>query len=162
MRGRKPKPPALKIIEGNRGKRPIPEVVEPRRTDKPPKCPSWLNDEARKEWRRIVPELHELGLLSVLDVAALAAYCQSYARYAEAEAFLTEHGATEQRVGKFDTMTVLRAEVYLSKIQLSFIRQLCSEFGLSPSSRARMILPKEKEEDPFDAFVEEGRRRAGG
>lgn len=161
MRGRKPKPPALRIIEGNRGKRPIPEVIEPRKSDRPPKCPAWLAPEAKKEWRRIVAKLHEIGLLSDLDTAPLAAYCQSYARYIEAEEFISENGSTETRTGKYGIAKVLRAEVYMSKIHLSFIRQLVSEFGLSPSARARMVLPQEKDEDPFDAFLDEGQRRSG-
>lgn len=46
-----------------------------------PGCPRHLLPEARKEWRRITPELHHLGLISRIDRAALALYCQAYARW---------------------------------------------------------------------------------
>jgi len=44
-----------------------------------PGCPKHLLPEAKKEWRRIGPELHKLGLISRLDRTALGMYCQAYA-----------------------------------------------------------------------------------
>ena len=46
-RGRKPKPTALKVLEGNPGKRPLNdrEPVPPKGTLK---CPAWLLPEAKK------------------------------------------------------------------------------------------------------------------
>ncbi len=44
-----------------------------------PGCPRHLLKEARKEWRRITPELQQLGLITRIDRAALALYCQEYA-----------------------------------------------------------------------------------
>lgn len=52
QRGRKPKPTALKVLEGNPGKRQL-NVVEPKPRNKAPKCPAWLDAEAKKEWRRL-------------------------------------------------------------------------------------------------------------
>ena len=49
-RGRKPKPTALKELEGNPGKRPLNDR-EPKPEKKAPPCPKWLNDDAKKEWR---------------------------------------------------------------------------------------------------------------
>ena len=45
QRGRKPKPTAVKVLEGNPGKRSL-NTAEPK---KAPRCPSWLEDEAKKE-----------------------------------------------------------------------------------------------------------------
>lgn len=44
-----------------------------------PGCPKHLLPEARKEWKRIAPELEKLRLISKLDRASLAIYCQEYA-----------------------------------------------------------------------------------
>ena len=38
-------------------------------------CPKQLDTEARREWRRVAPELERMGLSTTLDRAALAAYC---------------------------------------------------------------------------------------
>ena len=40
-RGRKPKPTAMKELEGNPGKRPL-NPNEPRPERKAPRCPAWL------------------------------------------------------------------------------------------------------------------------
>ena len=55
-RGRKPKPTALKKLEGNPGKRPLNEL-EPMPQVTMLRCPNWLEPEAKKEWRRLAPVL---------------------------------------------------------------------------------------------------------
>lgn len=54
--GRKPKPTAIKVLEGNPGKRELNEY-EPKPAKKAPRCPSWLEDEAKKEWKRTAKQL---------------------------------------------------------------------------------------------------------
>jgi P27 family predicted phage terminase small subunit len=84
-RGPLPKPAALKLLEGNPGKRSLnlAEGINPR--VEIPSAPKHLGIEARKEWKRITPILDELGLISGLDRAALALYCQSVGRLSELE-----------------------------------------------------------------------------
>ncbi len=89
MRGRKPKPTRLKLIEGNPGKRPL-NPSEPRPALIIPTCPSHLNPSAKAEWKRLAHEMHALGIISNLDRGALAAYCQAYGRWVEAERKLKE------------------------------------------------------------------------
>lgn len=86
MKGRKPKPTDLKIAEGNRGKRKQNEH-EPKPTilDRIPRAPRHLNDDGAAEWKRIAHQLHELGLLTDLDLSSLGAYCASFARFLHAE-----------------------------------------------------------------------------
>lgn len=62
-RGRKPKPTALKLLEGNPGKHPINEhePIPPKSTVK---CPTWLEPEAKKEWKRLAPSLEAMGALT--------------------------------------------------------------------------------------------------
>ena len=79
QRGRKPKPTALKVLEGNPGGRPL-NPNEPKPAKKAPRCPSWLEDEAKKEWKRMGKTLEQMGLLTEMDMAAFAGYCQAYAR----------------------------------------------------------------------------------
>ena len=89
--GRKPKPTAIKKLEGNPGKRQLNEY-EPKPMQKAPKCPMWLETEAKKEWRRTARQLEDLGILTEVDMAAFAGYCQAYARWKEAEEFISRHG----------------------------------------------------------------------
>ena len=88
--GPKAKPTKLRELEGNPGKRTLPEEVE----SEPgiPARPTFLKGAAKKEWERIAPELYKLGLLSKVDRAALAAYCQAYGRCDEAERKVKKEG----------------------------------------------------------------------
>src|SRR4051812_29469083 len=82
--GRPPKPTRLRIIEGVPGhSRPINEnepQPEPILLDPPPQ----LQGAALEEWHAMAAELHKLRLLSKIDRAALAAYCQSWAIWSSA------------------------------------------------------------------------------
>lgn len=138
-RGRPPKPTALKILQGNPGKRPLPKD-EPRPEAKTPSCPRFLSGGAKAEWRRIVPELEALGLLTKVDRAALAAYCQAYARWKEAEAFLTENGTTyvsRDKDGKVKFVAPF-PQVSIAQKQSQLMHRFLVEFGLTPSSRTRV------------------------
>ena len=84
MRGRKPKPTHLKVVLGNPGKRPL-NKAEPAPVAARPQPPGHLNDDAKQEWVRVSDELYNLGLLSNIDRASLAAYCQCWSRWIQAE-----------------------------------------------------------------------------
>lgn len=134
-RGRKPTPTAIKELEGNPGKRPLNEK-EPKPAKKAPSCPKWLEPEAKKEWRRLSKQLEQLGVLTELDMASFAAYCQAYARYKEAEEFITQHGSIVKTPSGYwqQVPQVAQAQTY-SKIML----RLAEQFGLTPSARSRII-----------------------
>ncbi len=87
LRGRKPKPTPLKLLEGNPGKRPLPQG-EVRLASKAPRCPQWLEEDAKKEWKRMGKILEQMGILTEMDMTAFAGYCQAYARWKEAEEFM--------------------------------------------------------------------------
>ena len=88
-RGRKPKPTAMKELEGNPGKHPL-NTSEPKPNKKAPACPKWLEPEAKKEWRRLAKQMEAIGILTEVDMAAFAGYCQAYARWKEAEEVITQ------------------------------------------------------------------------
>ena len=54
-----------------------------------PACPDWLMSEAKKEWERLAELMNQMGVLTEVDMAAFAAYCQSYARWKEAQEHIT-------------------------------------------------------------------------
>ncbi|MGH6897699.1 MAG: P27 family phage terminase small subunit [Geminicoccaceae bacterium] len=91
MRGRKPLPSNVVRLRGNPGKRRLNDA-EPRPAPRVPTCPACLGDEARKEWQRLARELSALGLLTGLDRAMLAAYCQAHALWVEAVASIERYG----------------------------------------------------------------------
>ena len=69
-RGRKPKPTAMKELEGNPGKHPL-NTSEPKPNKKAPACPKWLEPEAKKEWRRLAKQMEAIGILTEVDNEAI-------------------------------------------------------------------------------------------
>lgn len=49
-------------------------------------------EEAKKEWKSILKGLTAAGRVSKMNLTSFAGYCQSYARWKEAEKFITKHG----------------------------------------------------------------------
>ena len=149
-RGTRPTPTALKLLKGNPGKRPLNRhepAPAPRRSLVPPR---FLQGVARLEWRRLAPKLARLGLLSEIDDAALAQYCELWARWREAETALREHGMVI--TGNKGT-PVLSPYVAIANRALSQMRALLVEFGMTPSARTRVKTdPGPQPSDPFAKF----------
>jgi P27 family predicted phage terminase small subunit len=134
MRGRKPKPTRLKLITGNPGKRPL-NAREPKPAIGVPTCPAHLNPSAKAEWKRLARQMHVLGMISELDRAALAAYCQAYGRWAEAERKLKE----TPMLLKLPSGIIQQSPwLAIANKQLELMSKFMSELGLSPVSRTRV------------------------
>lgn len=84
MRGRKPIPTEIKRARGNPGKRPLNEL-EPKPSRGQPPCPAFLDEVGRAEWERVTALLARSNVLSEMDGAVLAAYCQAFSRWDFAE-----------------------------------------------------------------------------
>nr|WP_296430300.1 phage terminase small subunit P27 family [Roseovarius sp. BRH_c41] len=80
-----------------------------------------------------------MGVLSVTDRAALAAYCQAWARWVEAE----EHLAKGPALIKTPSGYVQQSPwLTVANKQLEIMGRFMAELGLSPSARARLRLPE--------------------
>ena len=148
MKGRKPKPTIFKLLDGNPGKRPIngQEVIP---ESKIPICPGVLSETARDEWNRLAPILEKMGLISELDMAAFAAYCQAYGRWIEAEEILIEKGNFYKTPnGSIMTSPVL----WVANKALEQMHKYLIEFGLTPSARSRLKIGQEYEDKEFESF----------
>lgn len=135
IRGRKPKPTAIKVLEGNPGKRLLNEH-EPVPPKAVLKCPSWILPEAKKEWRRLAPSLESMGVLTMADLSAFTGYCQAYARWKEAEEFITKHGSIFRTPSGYVQQV---PQVSIAQQNLKIMQSFCSEFGLTPACRARIV-----------------------
>jgi P27 family predicted phage terminase small subunit len=134
MRGRKPVTTQLKLVKGNPGKRPL-NTREPRPEVKMPTCPAHLSPTGKAEWRRIARQLHDMGIITELDRAALAGYCQAYGRWVEAERKLRE----TPLLIKIPSGYVQQSPwLTIANKQLELMHRYLSDLGLSPTSRPRI------------------------
>lgn len=145
-RGPPPDPTVIKIKKGNPGKRPL-NTKEPQPTIEAPECPDFLDETAKVEWKRIVPILIEHEVLSRMDLAALAAYCQSYSRWQAAEADLKDGSHYKSKGREYP-----KAALKISLDERRMMHKFLTEFGLTPASRTRVQIENEKPGDKFAAF----------
>jgi P27 family predicted phage terminase small subunit len=99
----------------------------------------------------VAPELDRLGLLALLDRASLAVYCEGWATYVDAQRDVDRRGALVKGHRK---QQVKNPSLQIARDQAQLLRALAAEFGLTPSSRARLGAPEvgdEGDEDIFDA-----------
>jgi phage terminase small subunit len=126
MRGRKPKPTALKLLEGCRADRVnVFEAVLPPGSVV---APDWLEGLAKEHWDEIAPLLASSGILTAGDRAALAVLCDEYRRW---------------RTDPDDTKSRDR------------YRRMLVELGLTPSSRSRIKAQPERPKDELGDFLGE-------
>lgn len=157
--GRKAKPTHLKLVTGNPGRRPLPKrEAQPPRTL--PIAPPELNSDALVEWSRVSGDLHGSGLLAGVDRAALAAYCQAYGRWMQAERAITRMAEKDQLTGGLMIKTtngnaVQNPLVGTANKAMSDMVRYAAEFGMTPSARSRINAEGKKDaEDPVAAYFE--------
>lgn len=112
-----------------------------------PECPQWLLAEAKKEWERLADLMNQMGVLTEVDMAAFAAYCQSYARWKEAQEHITPEGSTFETDKGYQQQTPW---VGIAKTNQKLMLQATSEFGLTPSSGSRIVAGNAKGKEPED------------
>lgn len=141
-RGPKTKPTKLKLLTGTaRAHRLNPH--EPQPVVARPDAPEHLTDAAREEWERVVVELLAQGILTHLDRAALAAYCQAYGRWSAAETALARMAArdavTDGLIVKTRSGNLIQNPLVgaANKAMADMVRY-AAEFGMTPSARTRV------------------------
>ena len=145
--GPAPTPTHLRIIKGDRKDRI--NTKEPKPKKAKPKCPAWLNKEAKKIWKRTAEQLDAMSLLFEADQDILCSYAIAVVTYQQATKLVDEQGILVE--GRRDG-SVTNPAVRVQRDQATLIRMLASELGLTPSSRSR--LKAEVAEDESDNFLD--------
>lgn len=158
--GRPPKPTALKLVEGNKGKRAI-NSSEPDPAylnDLTP--PAWLSPAAAEVWNEVAPKLRAAKVLTELDVQALAMGCVAIAQYRRSvgqvgdDLVKAQHKETDLgepvAVGEHvNPWLIVQSMTY--KQAMGIFQQ----FGLTPAARSRIAI------NPQDDLFGHGQASAG-
>lgn len=155
QRGPKPLPANVHLLRGNPSKLSADKL---RDSVSPgveiPAAPRHLKGEALKEWKRVSVELEKLGLISNIDRAALAMYCTAWGRHVDAENKLREmgeEGLVDETPNGFKVQGVW---LNISNKAMDQCIKYLSEFGMSPSARAR-VTPSALQQDLFSGTENE-------
>ena len=142
-KGRKPKPTHLRLLTGNPSGRKL-NKNEPKYSKIEVEAPEHLDNAAKAEWGRVYGEMAAQGMITVVDRAALSAYCVSYSRWVKAETKLALM-MDKSDDNLFGGMIFKTHRNGLSQNPLIRIAdramenmvRIAAEFGMTPSSRTR-------------------------
>lgn len=134
MSGPPKKPTAWRRADGNRGKRAW-NHAEPKPPEGTPDCPEHLSAEGKAEWCRLIETLVSMGVITVVDRAVLAAYCQAYGRWVEAEQKLKEAPLLFKTPSGYVQQSPW---LNIANRQMELMGRYMAEIGLTPASRSRI------------------------
>ena len=138
MPGRKPKSTALKLINGNPGRRPL-NMQEPQLQSGIPDKPDWFDTYASEEWDRITSNLNGQRIFTKNDLGILVSICIAYEQLRETLAIIKELGRSyvvEDMGG--NTHYKARPECVRFETAQKEYRTLLAEIGFTPSSRSKV------------------------
>ena len=171
MTGRKPRPAARQIAEGDPRKRGVHKLDEladgePKATRGLPECPKHLKSIARKAWRFWADELEGMSLDCRPDAMMLEGACVSYQTFVELYELIEGQGklvAKKERnpqTGQLEVVDVRpHPALHIRDRALMQMRAFCSEFGFSPVSRARLFVERrEADGDDLMALLTQPRK----
>jgi P27 family predicted phage terminase small subunit len=90
-------------------------------------------------------------LLTGLDRALLAAYCQAHALWVEAVSSLERYGTMVKSPNGFPMQSPY---VAVANKQVDIMVRIAAELGMTPSSRTRIRVGEKTPEDPFEMFLQ--------
>ncbi len=154
--GSKPKPTALKELEGNPGHRKLPEN-ELKPQIKILRCPHYIKKDryAKQEWDRIVPELYNSNLLTSLDLVPIEIMCTQYSLYRAAIEDIRVNGLTSSNARHG---TKPNPSIAIAREAAKIYKSFAVEFGLTPSSRVRISVPDQfDDEEEWQKMLNEGK-----
>lgn len=146
--GRSALPATVHVLNGNRSKKNMADLLDqvksPAVPVEAPQMPDCLTPDAIAEWERLVPDLILLGLISKLDMMALATYCEAVADWYRFRRKISEANALVDGTDKGDIQTFTTGAK-----QISVWRQLANDaekrantagaqFGFSPMARRNL------------------------
>ena len=135
-RGPKPRPTALRIIDGNPSGRPLNEK-EPAPIGRA-RCPIHLSKVGRARWKRIVAAMPP-GFYTPADEALLAAYCEAWSDHVKATKTLDDGASiivkTPAGGVSVSPLLIIRARTAATMAMLG------TRLGLSPADRSGLAAP---------------------
>lgn len=150
-RGRKPKPTAIRLLEGNPGKRPIP-VGEPQCEYLPTKPHSIGADVlASAEWDRII-SVSPPTLYTAMDETMIGNYCLAWSMLVKAQNHIESDGVqtviykVHKDTGEMYAVdVVVNPAVRIWKAASETLVKLADRLGFTPSARVSLKLNTSRE-----------------
>ncbi len=112
---------------------------EPKLPSSIPPTPSWLSEDGKIAFSELSILLHDMAVLTQADELALTLLCDAYSEYKSAKEIVNTLGATVEIMSREgNSKPTIRPEVQIANQAFVRVFQLLKEFGLTPSSRAKV------------------------
>ena len=115
--------------------------------------PSWLVPEAAAEYRRVVRQAGEIGILDNMDLTCLAVYAAAYVQFTEAHRNMMQDGfvTTNSKGAEVPSPWVGVADKAAAQIM-----KCSSKLGLYTTDRLRLIVPEKDavKTSPVDKWLQ--------
>jgi P27 family predicted phage terminase small subunit len=140
---RPPKPTALKLVEGNKGKRAINKAEPDPEYLNDLSAPEFLSSSAVVVWDEIVPHLRNARMLTQIDVPMLAMGCTAIAQY-RAAARKADDSLVKAKITKGEDGELVETGEHVNPwliVQSMSFKQAMAvfqQFGMSPAARTRI------------------------
>ena len=148
--GRRPKPTALKVLQGNPGKRKLNEQ-EPKPPQGDVKPPEGLSKVALIVWERLAPIALAMGTLTTADTSAFGTLCELEATRRLASAEKDRDGFSPfllttmvDSAGNEHQNIKPHPAIQLERNTAMALRPYYEKFGLEPVGRSRIAVPKQE------------------
>ncbi|MBO3652046.1 MULTISPECIES: phage terminase small subunit P27 family [Bacillus amyloliquefaciens group] len=117
------------------------------------KAPSYLPKDLKREFKKIADELKNIGIMTNLDVDALARFLFARKQYLEMTEVLLETPITalveDDDGNKFEVANKTYSDLLINQDKLfKQCRQASSDLGLTISSRCKLVIPKKDDGKP--------------
>ena len=104
-----------------------------------PPVPTWLSEDGQKSFIELSIMLHDMSVLTQADELSLTLLCDAYGDYNQAKEVINTLGPTQDVTSREGhTKSIQRPEVIIANQAFVRVFQLLKEFGLTPSSRAKV------------------------
>lgn len=150
--GRPAVPTSLKLLRGNKGKRPL-STREPKPKPGLPKAPKWLDSVALEFYQRVGALLRRMQVITEADGEALALAAEAFSEYRAARRACKKGRTYKVTTESGATMIRPRPEVAMGADAWRRVQGALIQFGLTPSSRSKVTVAGDgHEKDPLDEF----------
>jgi P27 family predicted phage terminase small subunit len=148
--GRRPKPTALKILQGNPGQRRLNEH-EPKPPQGAVNRPQTLSKHACAVWDELAPIALAMGTLTRADVCSFGTLCELESTRLMASAEKSREGFTPflmttitDSAGNEHPKVAEHPAVKLERNTAAALRPYYEKFGLEPVGRARLVVKQDE------------------
>ena len=102
-----------------------------------------INTKAKKEWKRVVPELKKMDIVGRLDITNLVAYCNAYSKYCEATKALRGQPLTVPSPSGEKENPLINVQIKYAEM----FRKFADQCGLTINSRLKWAATKTKQQE---------------